>query len=121
MKDTLILKDGTAIEIESGASLSALGIVFADMASMAAVFDILTDDNLTDVTIKNSSDVVIANYSNLTLVSETSSTQEDGTILTHFNLREKTTLEVKVDETSATTELNSANIDYVAMEVGVEL
>ena len=49
MKDTLILKDGTAIGLEAGASLGALQVISADKASMVSTWDKLTKDNLSSV------------------------------------------------------------------------
>ena len=120
-KDTLVLKDETVIELESGASLGSLKVLSADKAAMAATWDMLTEDNLSEVQVKNGDGLVVGNYQNLALVSETSVIKEDGTILTTFCLREKTVEEIQLDETTAQAEQNAANIDYIAMESGVEL
>lgn len=96
-KDTLVLKDGTAVELEAGASLGSLQVVSADKAGMVGVWDKLTADNLSSVRIKNSSGLTVGNYTGLVLVSETSAIQQDGTILTSFCLREKDALEKRLD------------------------
>ena len=49
MKDKLILKDGTEIELETGASLSAVGVLSADKTAMVATWDKLTPENLEEV------------------------------------------------------------------------
>ena len=120
-KDTLVLKDETVIELESGASLGSLKVLSADKAAMAATWDMLTKDNLSEVQVKNGDGLTVGNYQNLALVSETSTIKEDGTILTTFCLREKTELELSVEDTATQAEVNAANIDYLAMESGVEL
>ena len=96
-KDKLILKDGTEIELESGASLGALGVLSADKAAMVDVWDKLTADNLATGRIKNGEGLVVGNYTDLALVSETSTVNVDGTILTYFNLREKSDIEKRLD------------------------
>ena len=114
-KDKMILKDGTVIELETGASLSALGVLSADKAAMVATWDKLTPDNLSVVQIQNGSGLVVGNYADLVLVSATSIVNTDGTIFTYYNLREKTDMEKNLDNVTAQTEKNSADIDYIRM------
>ena len=96
-KDKLILKDGTEIELETGASLGSLGVLSIDKAAMVATWDKLTPDNLATVQIKNGDGLVVGEYTDLALVSETSTINADGTILTYFNLREKSDIERRLD------------------------
>lgn len=98
MKDKLILKDQTTIEIEAGATLSAITVLSSTKEEMIEKWDALTKDNLSSVEVKNSEDVTIATYTDLILVSETSAILEDGTISTEFHLREKTDIEKLQDE-----------------------
>lgn len=104
MKDTLILKDGTVIGLEAGASLGALQVISADKASMVSTWDKLTKDNLSSVQIKNGEGEVIGNDTDLLLVSETSMVQEDGCILTTYNLRQKTEMEKLLERLAAVEE-----------------
>ena len=104
MKDTLILKDGTVIGLEAGASLCALQVLSADKDSMVSTWDKLTKDNLTSVQIKNGEGEVIGNDTDLLLVSETSMVQEDGCILTTYNLRQKTEMEKLLERLAAVEE-----------------
>lgn len=97
MKDTMILKNGTIIELEAGASLGALQVVAADRAAMVATWKMLTPDNLAAVQIKNGDGIVIGNYTDLVLVSETSTVSADGAVLTTYSLREKTDIEKRLD------------------------
>lgn len=113
-KDILILKDGTSIELEIGASLSCIGVLSADKASMTTTWDMLTEDNLSEVQVKNDDGLVVANYTNLVLVSETSIIKEDGTILTTFCLREKTDIEKRLDEIEKEQEVQDEAIMDVA-------
>lgn len=96
-KDILVLKDGTEVKLEAGASLGSLQVVSADKSGMVDVWDRLTADNLSSVRIKNSSGLTVGNYTDLVLVNETSTVQADGTVLTSFCLREKDALEKRLD------------------------
>ena len=104
MKDTLILKDGTTIGLEAGASLGALQVLSADKASMVSTWDKLTRDNLSSVQVKNGDGMEVGNYSGLLLVSETSVVQEDGSIITTYNLRQKTEMEKILERLAAVEE-----------------
>lgn len=95
-KDKLVLKDLTEIELRTGASLSHLGVLSADKASMVAIWDKLTAENLEEVQIKNGDGLVVGNYTELVLVSENSTVNADGSVLTYFNLREKTDVEKRL-------------------------
>lgn len=96
-KDKLILNDLSTIELETGASLSHLGVVSADKAAMISAWESLTEFNLHSCQIKNGDGLVVGNYSDLILVSETSVVNPDGSILTYFNLREKSDIERRLD------------------------
>lgn len=98
MKDKMILSDGTVIELEAGASLSSIGVLSETQEKMLETWKLLNDENLKTVQVKNGNDLVVANYTNLTLVSETSKIQSDGTVYTRFNLHEKTQEELDIEE-----------------------
>lgn len=93
MKDTMILKDGTVIELETGASLRDIRVVAPDRAAMAATWAKLTPENLAVVQVKNEAGLVAGNYTDLVLDSETSTVAPDGSVLTSYHLRPKTDLE----------------------------
>ena len=96
-KDTLTLKDGTVIEMESSASLSDIKVISDNKVAMVELWDKLSEDNLAKVVVKNGDGVVVGRYSDLILVSEASTIQGDGTVITSFNLREKTDTEKRLD------------------------
>lgn len=52
MKDTLILKDQTVLELETGASLTNITILSANKAEMVEKWDKMTKDNLSAVQVK---------------------------------------------------------------------
>lgn len=94
MKDKLILNNQTEIEIESVSSLSDIRVISETKYDMISTWDMLTEENLKEARIQNGDGVTVGRYSNLVLDSETSSIQNDGTILTSFHLREKTEVEL---------------------------
>lgn len=116
MKDKLILKDGTTVELESGASLGSMQVVFSDKASMVETWDKFTDENLKSVQITDGNGTVLAEYTDLVLVSVTSTEQEDETILTTFALREKTEVEL-LKEQNAALEAQTAMLTECVLEM----
>lgn len=118
MKDTMILKNGTIIELEAGASLGALQAAAVDRAAMAATWETLTPDNLTTVQIKNGDGTVVGNYTDLVLVSETSVITADGAVLTTYSLREKTAEEKRLDALEAGQAVQDGAIGDIGEAVG---
>lgn len=118
MKDTIILKNGTIIELEAGASLGALQVAAADRAAMVATWELLTSDNLTTAQIKNGDGTVVGNYTDLALVSETSVIATDGAVLTTYSLREKTAEEKRLDALEAGQAVQDGAINDLGEAVG---
>lgn len=52
MKDKMILKDNTTIELEAGSSLANIQVAAADRADMVEIWGKLTEDNLSSVQFK---------------------------------------------------------------------
>ena len=101
MKDKMILTDGTGIELEAGASLSALQVSAADRAAMLDTWDKLTPENLAKVQIQTGDGLTVGTYNDLLLVSETSVVGDDGSVTTTYTLREKTSEEKRLDALEA--------------------
>ncbi len=118
MKDTMILKNGTIIELEAGASLGALQVEAAGRAAMVATWEVLTPDNLATVQIKNGDGTVVGNYIDLVLVSETSVIATDGAVLTTYSLREKTAEEKRLDALEAGQAVQDGAIGDLGEAVG---
>ena len=97
MKDTLILKDGTTIELESGASLQSMVVLYESKEAMLDDWEMMTEDNLSEVQVKNGSGLVVGRYEGLILDHETSVEGADGTVTTTYSLREKTPVERRLD------------------------
>ena len=118
MKDTMILKNGTIIELEAGASLGSIQVAAANRAAMVTTWEALTHDNLTAVQIKNGDGLVVGNYTDLVLVSETSMVAADGTVLTTYSLREKTDEEKRLDALEEGKAVQDWAIDDLGKVVG---
>mgnify|MGYP006898309426 CR=1 FL=1 len=118
MKDTMILKDGTAIELEAGASLGAVQVSVADRATMLQTWEKLTEDNLAEVQLQNGSGLTVGTYKDLVLVSETSVISTDGTVITTYSLREKTVVEKRLDNVEAGQEIQDGAIGDLGEVVG---
>lgn len=97
-KDKLILKDGSAIELEAGASLTALQVI-CQSADVIPLWKRLTQENLQEVTVKNGADLIVGVYSGMVLTEPhiQATEQEDGTVKVLFGLREKTAEEKRLD------------------------
>lgn len=110
-KDTLELKNGTVITLETGASLENTEVLSECMAEMVKVWGEMTEENLSEVQVKNGSGVAVGRYTGLLLVSETSIVQTDGSIRTSFHLREKTNIEKRIDLLESGQEMQNGAID----------
>jgi len=94
MKDILILSDESTIELESFSSLEDLRVLSPDKQSMVVTWNKFTKENLEAVEIASPDGTVIGKYNNITLISETSYMQPDGSILTSYKLTGEQTKEV---------------------------
>lgn len=110
MKDTLALKDGFVIELESGASLRDVRALFTDRQSMLATWGQMTEENLSEVAIKNGEGITVGRYESLVLESETSAVRLDGSVLTSFYFREKTDMEKRMDTVESGQEMQNGAI-----------
>lgn len=93
----LVLVDGTEINLEDGASIGNMCVVSANKTAMLDTWVKLTPDNLRQVQITTDGEVS-GQYSNLILDHETSTVQGNGSILTSFALRQKTQVEMLLEE-----------------------
>ena len=96
-KDILVLKDGTEIELETGASISAVQVAMPDRAAMLETWNKFTEENLKQVQVKTGGGLTVGNYQELILVSECSVVAADGSVLTTYQFREKTVEEKRLD------------------------
>lgn len=118
MKDTMILKDGTTVELEAGASLAAIQVAAADRMAMLQVWQKLTEENLAEVQIKNGSGLTVGTYTDLMLVSETSTVDADGAVTTTYNLREKSAIEKRLDSVETGQKIQDGAIGDLGETVG---
>lgn len=103
-KDTLTLKDGTVIELGTGASLGNMKVELEDLAELEELWDKITAENLKEVTIKNDAGMVCAIYTNLAAqkpLFRYLDKTDTGKILAVFCLRNKTEAEIEIEELKA--------------------
>lgn len=117
-KDKLILNNGTSIELEAGASLDALQVASGSREEMLSQWKMMNAENLKKVTIQNGAGLTVGTYDSLVLVSETSVTLADGSILTTYSLREKTEEEKRLDALEAGQEVQNGAISDLGMVTG---
>ena len=96
-KDKLIFRDGSEVSLEAGARLGNIQVISESKYDMISCWEKFTNENLSEVQIKNGDYLTVGTYKNLVLASETSTVRPDKTILTSYSLREKTTEEVRLD------------------------
>jgi len=96
MKDKLILKDGTTIELEAAASLTAITTIFADWTAVAAALPLLTSENISSVQVQTGEGLTVGSYADLVLQPGSWETKTDGVHIT-ISLREKTDIEKRLD------------------------
>jgi predicted transcriptional regulator len=113
-KSTLVLKNAASYEIEEASSLAAVVIVSESKEAMKEVWDSMTEENLAEVKILNGEGLAVGSYENLILVSETSVVSEDGSVKTSFCLREKTDMELRMDDLEESQEAQDAAIEDIA-------
>ena len=114
----MILKDGTTVELEAGASLAAIQVAAADRTAMLQVWQKLTEENLAEVQIKNGSGLTVGTYTDLMLVSETSTVDADGAVTTTYNLREKSAIEKRLDSVETGQKIQDGAIGDLGETVG---
>lgn len=90
--DKMILKDNTTVELQAGASLSAVTAKFDSKDAMLETWKTLTPENLAEVKFQNDAGMTVGTYTDLVLESETSREVSDG-VQTTFSFRVKTDTE----------------------------
>lgn len=113
-RNVFVLKDGTEFILESASGLGEINVLFENKEAMIAGWDTLTKANLSHVQIKSSSGIVLGNHEGLVMgnpVIKAVYEQEDG-LLTTFNLREKTEMELLAERMEAVEETT----DMLTME-----
>lgn len=117
MKDKMILKDGTVIELEAGAYLGALQVSFAGWSSVAEAMPKLTADNLSKVSIMTSEGLTVGNYTGLIMEPGSYTVREDSVLVT-ISLREPTALETRMDAVETGQAVQDGAINDLGQVVG---
>lgn len=117
MKDKIILKDGTVIELEAAASLNGLVTVFADWTAAAQTLPKLTEENLASAQVQTAEGLTVGNYTDLVLRPGSWEVKADGVYIT-ISLREKTDLEKRMDSVEAGQQTQDGAISDLGEVVG---
>lgn len=100
-KDKLVLKDGTAVELESSQGIGALNVLAENRDAAYKLWEKFTPEALRQVTVKNSDEITVGRYQDMILDHITAADQEDGTVLITFSLRNKSAVEVLTERVAA--------------------
>ncbi len=92
--DKLVLKDGTEITLESSQGIGALHVSAGSRAAACTLWEKFTEENLKQVTVKNSDGVAVGSYQDMILDHIEGRDRADATVQITFCLRSKTTEEV---------------------------
>lgn len=110
----IVLKNGDAIEIQDTSSINEIKVLSMDRSTMLTTWEKMTPDNLSQVQIKNTDGLVAGTYTDLLLASETSVVREDGTVVTTYNLRKKTDVELLTERLKALEEGQQVHAGAIA-------
>lgn len=117
MKDKLILKNGTTIELEAAASLTGITTIFTDWIAAASVLSKLTPESLSSVQVQTGEGLTVGNYTDLVLQPGSWEVKEDGVHIT-ISLREKTDIEKRLDNVELGQEAQDGAIAELAGKEG---
>lgn len=117
MKDKLILKDGTTMDLEAAASLTSITTIFSDWTAAAQTLPTLTEENLSNVKVQNGEGLTVGTYTNLVMQPGAWEMKEDGVFIT-ISLREKTDIEKRLDHVEEGQETQDGAIAEIAGIVG---
>lgn len=99
--DKVVLKNGTEIILESSQGIGALHTRVESKDAALLLWKALTEDNLKQVTVKNSSDLVVGTYSGMVLDHIEARDNSDATVQFTISLRSKTVEELFADRIGA--------------------
>lgn len=99
--DKIVLKDGTEITLESSQGIGALHVVKNSRQQAGDLWEQFTNDNLKQVTIKNSDGLTVGIYQDMVLDHMEGRDKDDGTVQVTFSLRKKSAIELMEERISA--------------------
>ena len=91
--DKIILADNSEIEVSSMSSLGSITVELDNLTDMQGIKDKLTEENMTNVTIKNAAGNITGNYEGLILNDTWTVRWAEDKIIATFGLREMTDIE----------------------------
>lgn len=122
--EKMILKDGTELQIQEGASLNAITVVVDSISALEPIKEALKKEGNLDKVQFKTDDLVTGEYEGMILesplfaaVDET----EDGKVTATFGIREKTELEKRVDALEGRADITEAALqEMIISEMGGE-
>lgn len=117
MKDVLVLFDGTRIELEDYSSIDNLMHIAENDASAVAICDKITSENISRVEMFHGDDR-IALYRNLIIAKPPIRyTNEDGTVTVVIFLRERTSVEARLDALEESDSVQNGAIEDLGLAI----
>lgn len=117
MKDILELFDGTQLEIEDGASLNRIVVIAENETDAVSVCNKITDENVSRVQFIHEGNVT-ATYTNLVInFAPIRQTNEDQTVTVIISLREKTSIEYRLDALEESQEVQDGAIEDLGLVI----
>lgn len=110
--NTFVLSEGFGIDIKEGASLGAITAVVADFTALGAVADALTKPNNLDNVNFKTGEIVTGKYTGMKLESPLFKAVDvvEGHVEATFAIREKTEMELAIEELRAGQEVQDGAI-----------
>lgn len=115
-KDTLVLKDGTEILLESTQGIGALRVAVENKAKAAELWEKFTGKNLELILIKNGDGETTGRYEEMVL-DHVTGTEVDGKVIITFSIRHKTKEEM-LEERVAELEAGQQTQDSAISDLG---
>lgn len=117
--EKIIFNDGTEMEIMEGAALTGVRIVANSFAELQSVADAISDANLRTVKFKSGENITGV-YENMKLESPLFHVSvRDGKVIATISLRQKTEMELEIEDIKAGQEVQDGAIADVADVVSV--
>ncbi|MDQ0153608.1 hypothetical protein J2S20_002329 [Moryella indoligenes] len=117
MKDKIKFKDETVLEIEDGASISAIEHIALSEDAAIVACKMMTKGNVRHIEfVKSETGEVYGIYDSMTLAATpTRSTNENGTVTVLLSLREMTDVEIQIEKLEESQETQNEAIDALIM------
>ena len=122
--EKMVLKDGTELKIQEGASLGAITVVADSISALEPVKEAIKKKGNLDRVQFRTDDLVTGEYEDMVLESPLFSAvdeTEDGKVYATFGIREKTELEKRVDSLEGRADVTEGALqEMILVQMGGE-